>query len=208
MQETTDHGELIAVSSLQDYFRQSVERVVRKQGVALDLHAEHYVVNLLTLFARSDQLFEDRGDYYGVAPLAVMLAEAADAPSPEDRAAQLRRLGDVALFVAGCLYDSLHDAAVDHSYYIRMGGGAYASLSDELGVRAQGAIMAKVYCELAAKFQPLVDVLNEVCESTSARDQDVVRLYAYWQRTGSKEALAKLRAHNIRPMRPSSQQRH
>ena len=201
MSETSQGADLITVASLRDYFRESVETAAKRQGVQLEPHAEHYVVNLLTLYSRSEALFEDRGDYYGLAPLARMLADAADAPTAEERSLQLQRLGDVALFVAGCLFDSLHDAAVDHQYYVRMGGGAYASLSDAMSTSTRGALMATVFAELAAKFQPLVDVLHEVCEADgAASDTDTLRLYAYWQRTGSREAYAALLARNIRPI--------
>ena len=200
MPEFSDDNDVIAVASLRDYFRESLETAARRQRVALEPHAEHYVVNLLTLYSRSEALFEDRGDYYGLAPLARMLADAADADTDEERSVQLQRLGDVALFVAGCLFDSLHDAAVDHQYYVRMGGSAYASLSDSLTSSTRGAIMASVFAELAEKFQPLVDVLHEVCDARGASAQDVLRLYAYWQRTGSREAYEALRAQNIRPI--------
>ncbi|MEL7535810.1 MAG: hypothetical protein AAFZ58_11580 [Pseudomonadota bacterium] len=207
MQTTNGSGEVIPVANLRDYFRQSVEAAARHQGVELEPHAEHYVVNLLTLFSRSEQLFEDRGDYYGLAPLATMLASAMEADSAEERSLTLQRLGDVALFVAGCLFDSLHEKAVDHQYYIRMGGSAYASLSDAMSTTTRTASMAAVFAELAAKFQPLVDVLHEVCESSdSASDQNLLKLYAYWQRTGSKRAYAELIARNIRPIGSSARQ--
>ena len=201
--------ELITVASLREYFRGSVGTVAKRQGVALEPHAEHYVVNLLTLFSRSEALFEDRGDYYGLAPLARMLADAAEAATADERSAQLQRLGDVALFVAGCWFDSLHEAAVDHEYYVRMGGSAYAALSDEMSSTTRGALMAGVFAELAAKFQPLVDVLHEVCDTGGASsDTDLLKLYAYWQRTGSRQAYAELCAHNVRPIGTASRRQH
>ena len=40
----------------------SIDDVVARQQVDIDPHAAHYVVNLLTLFSRSDELYEDDGD--------------------------------------------------------------------------------------------------------------------------------------------------
>ncbi|MEM1262120.1 MAG: hypothetical protein AAGH76_06970 [Pseudomonadota bacterium] len=201
MVRSSDTNDVIAVQSLRDYFRRTVEASVQRQGVDLEPQAEHYVVNLLTLFSRSEDLFEDHGDYYGLAPLATMLAAATEARTSEERSAQLQRLGDVALFVAGCWFDSLHETAVDHQYYIRMGGGAYSSLSDSLGTSTRQAALASVFAELAQKFQPLVDVLQDVCErGSSSRDSNLLKVYAYWQRTGSKRAYAELVANNIRPI--------
>ncbi|MEM8983693.1 MAG: hypothetical protein AAGC71_11745 [Pseudomonadota bacterium] len=201
MQQMAEPGDVIAVASLRDYFRRTIETSVQRQGIDLEPHAEHYVVNLLTLFARSEDLFEDHGDYYGLAPLATMLAAAAEARTPDERSIQLQRLGDVALFVAGCWFDSLHDAAVDHQYYIRMGGSAYASLSDSMGGSTRQAALAGVFAELAQKFQPLVDVLHDVCERGAVgSDTNLLKVYAYWRRTGSKRAYAELVANNIRPI--------
>ena len=74
---------VMQVSNLQDYFRTSIDDVAARQQVEIEPHAAHYVVNMLTLFSRSDELYEDDGECYGLRPLALMLADAADAPSCE-----------------------------------------------------------------------------------------------------------------------------
>ena len=48
-------------------------------------HTAYYVVNLLTLFARSDALYEETQAGLGLKPLALMLAEAAETPNPRER---------------------------------------------------------------------------------------------------------------------------
>jgi hypothetical protein len=97
MGEHCGYGRVMPVHNLCDYFRESIDTVIAEQGVALDPHATHYVVNMMTLFSRSEQLYEDDGEIYGIRPLALMLAGAADAPSPEHRNLLLQRIGDVAL---------------------------------------------------------------------------------------------------------------
>ena len=111
-----------------------------------------------------------------------MLADAADAPSPEHRNQTLRRIGDVALFVAGFFVDSLRDKAVDADYYMHMGENAYGSLSEEVRGTFHGNAFADIYLELATKFRLLTDVLNEVRGSP---DHDVVRTFELWRKTGS-----------------------
>ena len=64
---------VLPVLNLQDYFRTSIEEVIARQNVELDPHAAHYVVNLLTLFSRSDAFYEEHGSCYGLRPLALML---------------------------------------------------------------------------------------------------------------------------------------
>src|SRR5690606_39589205 len=63
---------VVPVQNLRDYFRASMDAAIDKQGVDVDPHATHYVVNLLTLFARSEDLYEDHGPAYGLKPLALI----------------------------------------------------------------------------------------------------------------------------------------
>ena len=190
---------VMCVRNLQDYFRTSIDDVVTRQKVDIDPHAAHYVVSMLTLFSRSDELYEDDGENYGLRPLALMLADAASAESIEHRNRLLQRIGDVALFVSGFFADGLAEKAVDVDYYIHMGGNAYGSLSEEVRGTFRGDAVADVYRELATKFQLLVDVLNEISE-TPHGDRDLLRTYDVWRRTGSKRAEQLLRKSGVVPL--------
>ncbi len=195
------------VHNLQDYFRTSIEDVVARQQVDIDPHAAHYVVNMLTLFSRSDDLYKDDGETYGLRPLALMLADAASAESIEHRNQLLQRIGDVALFVAGFFADGLASKAVDIDYYVHMGGNAYGSLSEEVRGTFRGNAFAGVYQELAVKFQVLVDVLNEISEGSKAH-VDLMRTYKVWLRTGSQRAEALLRKNGVVPLADRRPRRH
>ena len=200
---------VLRVRNLQDYFRTSIDDVVERQQVDIDPHAAHYVVNMLTLFSRSDELYQDEGDYYGLRPLALMLADAADARSPEHRKQLLQRIGDVALFVAGFFADSLARRAVDIDYYINMGGNAYGSLSEEVRGTFRGNAVAHVYRELAIKFQSLVDVLNEVAEGPDGgAGSDLIRTFEVWRRTGSRRAERLLREQGVVPLQSRKPRHH
>jgi len=204
MTDMAASSRVVPVHNLRDYFRESVDCAIDKQGVDVDPHATHYVVNLLTLFSRSEDLYEDQGDSYGLRPLALMLADAADAGSATERSVSLQRIGDVALFVAGFFADSLATRLVDIDYYINMGGSAYGSLSDEIRGTARGRALGDVYRELARKFQVLVDVLNEVRDGArESSDIDVLRTYEIWLRTGSQRAAALLRQNGVVPVSQS-----
>ena len=182
--------------------------MVERQRVDIDPHASHYVVNLLTIFSRSTELYEEQSEYYGLRPLALMLAEAANTERLDQRNYLLQRIGDVALFIAGFFADGLASKAVDVDYYIYMGGNAYDSLSDEIRGTVRGRAFAPVYRELADKFQVLVDVLNEVADSArQGSDVDLLRTYEVWLKTGSKRAEALLRQNGVEPLR-SPNQRH
>ncbi len=192
---------VVQVQNLADYFRTSIDGVISRQGVDVDPHAAHYVVNLLTLFSRSEELYEDHGDSYGLRPLALMMADAAEARTVAERNYALQRIGDVALFISGFFADSLANKAVDVDYYIYMGGSAYGSLSEEVRRTFRGHAFADIYRELAEKFQVLVDVLNEVRdEARGESDRDLLRTYEIWLKTGSQRARKLLADNGIVPL--------
>lgn len=195
---TSDTVEPIA--SLEEFFRDSVERSMRRQGVEAEEPTAHYVVSLLTVFARSEALFDELETRRGVRPLALMLLDAVEAASPVERAFALQRLGDVALFIAGFFSASLADKVVDVDYYVSMGGGAYRSLSQEVCRTPRGAQIAPVFDELSCKFKHFVDVLADIrAQAQDGSDHDVLRLYELWLRTGSRRAERALRALGIEP---------
>ena len=201
MHHQSSHDRVVPVHDLKDYFRTSIEGVISKQGVEVDPHATHYVVNLLTLYSRSDELYQDDGETYGIRPLALMLADAAVAKNATERNYSLQRIGDVALFIAGFFADSLVSKPVDIDYYIHMGENAYGSLSEEVRGTFRGNTFADTYKELAINFQILVDVLNEVRdEARQERDVDLLRTYEIWLKTGSKRAKELLRQHGVVPI--------
>ncbi len=201
MGDRSRHGRVMPVHNLQDYFRTSIDDVIAEQGVDVDPHATHYVVNMMTLFSRSDQFYQDDGETYGLKPLALMLADAADAPSTEQRNQTLRRIGDVALFISGFFVESLANKAVDIDYYMTMGESAYGSLSEEVRGTFRGNAFADVYRELATKFPILIDVLHEVRDSAHAEsDVNLLRTYEIWLKTGSRRAENLLRQQGIVPI--------
>jgi hypothetical protein len=193
--------EVVSVANLRDYFRESIDAAMEKQRVDVDPHAAHYVVNLLTLFARSEDLYEDHGETYGLKPLALMMVDAVEAANAGQRTFSLQRIGDVSLFIAGFFADSLAHRLVDLDYYIHMGGTAYGSLSEEIRGTTRGQALAHVYRELAHKFQVLVDILNEVRDGArQSSDIDLLRTYEVWLKTGSRRAESLLRQNGVVPM--------
>jgi len=66
-------------------------------------------------------------------------------------------------------------------------------------------VLAAVFTELADKFQPVVDALNEIAETSQVRsDRDVLRLYEVWIRTGSPRAQGLLADLGITPTRSAA----
>jgi hypothetical protein len=196
----TDDAPTIDVRNLREFFRDSVHEALVRQRVDVEDHTEHYVVNLLTMFARSEALFEAKAGRAQHKPLALMLADASEAPTREDRLRTLQRLGDVSLFMAGFFAQSFARRLVDIDYHIAMGGRAYGTLADSCRTGARGRALGAVFTELAEKFQRLVDALNDVSEMAHRHDQrDILRQYEIWLKTGSPRAHGILRSLGVEP---------
>jgi len=190
---------VVPVANLREFFRDSVHGALAKQHVAVNEQTEQYVVNVLTLFARSEALYEQTPQGVRLKPLALMLCEALEAPTARARNHYLQRLGDVSLFVAGFFAQGFAAKLVDLDYHIAMGGRAYGALAESTA-RGSRRVLATVFAELAHKFQPLVDALNEVSETSYTHsDRDVLRLYEIWLKTGSKRSYALLKRLGVDP---------
>lgn len=191
---------LIVDTNVREFFQGLVTDAVTHQKLDTREETVYYVVNLLVSFADARKLYERTPDGLMIKPLAALYGEALTAPDRDTRTRQLRRLGDLALFIAGVFTDSLNRKPVDVDYYIAMGGNAYSYLSDTTRSSAQWQALSEVFEELANKFTAYVDVLGEVCEHAPLRnDRDILRLYELWVRTGSPRAARQLRTLGIEP---------
>jgi hypothetical protein len=167
---------LVRHESATEYFKELVDSAIAHQHVDAAEDTAYYVVNLLAGFACGTAVPDEE-------PLAVVLTRALAADGSRQRM-ELRRVGDLSLFVSGFFSDSLKRKLVDVDYYATLGGYAYGSLS-----RVERDTVSTVFGELAEKFAAFVDVLNEVSErSALSTNKDVLRLYEKWLRTGSRRA--------------------
>ncbi|MGH8476519.1 MAG: hypothetical protein ACRERV_04155 [Methylococcales bacterium] len=202
---------LIVDVNVTEYFRKSVAMAVVNQSVDTSEDTMSYVVNLLTRFADSNAFFHEQDEGSRVTPLAKLYARAVEMQSEFERRQAMRRLGDVALFVAGLFADSLRNRPVDIDYYIGMGGAAYGYVSDSLKGRERDDLYREVFAELAARFTVFVDILAEVSEQSAlGSNPDWLRIHEIWIKTGSRRAAKKLREHKIHPaiFASSHSQRH
>lgn len=194
-------GSVITQTSLREYFHGEVNEALNHQKINAEHETIHYLTNLLTMFTRSEALFDRTEDGVRIRPLALTYGEALNQDSALERTRLLQKLGDTALFIAGVFSDSLKSRVVDVDYYIAMGGSAYASLSDAMRSYRAASRAAFIFDELKRKFTDFVDVLNEVSERAHlSSDADVLRLYEIWLRTGSNRARNRLRGIGIEPL--------
>ena len=196
--------ELQTVSDVREFFRDALQSALGHQHLHVQDHTEHYIVNLLAMFAHTEALFEPDDGRSQLKPLALLLAEAANAPDDRQRFRTLQRMGDVALFVAGFLAGGLARGPVDIDYHIAMGGRAYGTLAQAPYHGAQ-RVLGGVFAELGSKFQPLVDALNEIGEGAAKNSpRDMLRLYELWHKTGSARARRLLVKLGIQPVAAGS----
>ena len=126
------------------------------------------------------------------APVGGAGYEAAGDPLPAPTLA-LCREADAILFgaIGGPQYDALPRDKRPERGLLR--------LRKELGLFAN-LRPAQVFAELAAKFTPMVDALNEISESSYQHsDQDRLRLYELWVKTGSERSRTLLRKLGLEP---------
>jgi len=197
----THHDRVLTEVDARSFFQDAVQSAMANQQVHARQETLCYIVNLLTGYIRADQLFETIADGPFIKPLALMYAEALEAPRVSDRDASLKRLGDVALFISGLYSNSLGRSLVDLDYYIQMGGNAYGFLAD-CGRTARATQALKIaFLELSDQFAAFTDVLAEVSETGRLNNSiDIMRLYEIWQATGSRRIALKLRSLGIEPV--------
>ncbi|WP_455366612.1 hypothetical protein [Kaarinaea lacus] len=196
---------IITKKSLQEYFFDSVNAAVKNQQIDTSDEIIYYLVNLLTSFSRSEDLFQY--DEYGVSlkPLALMYSDALAETTLAERIRILQKLGDTALFISGVFSESLNNRLVDVDYYIAMGGNAYSYVSDSMRNYYRHTAVQPLYDELTNKFVDFVDVLSEVTENKLVvSDYDIMRLYEVWMRTGSKRTEMILKKLGIDPVQAST----
>jgi hypothetical protein len=184
-------SKVIEHKNLRHFFQESVSQALKHQKLQAHEYTIVYLVNLLTNFSRSENLFEIEPTSGGLAlkPLAGFYKDAINAGSRFERDMALQRMGDIALFIAGIFSQSLQNKPVDIDYYVNMGGHAYSHLADIKQRKLNGAALGDIFSELADKFVGFVDVLGEVGEGMQTPgDTGLLRLYEVWLRTGSKRA--------------------
>jgi hypothetical protein len=189
--------DLSVVAQPAEFFKQEITKALQNQKVAVDPDTEFYLVDLLSRFMITRNLYAaDESGAMREEVLALLLGEAMSAPDSVRRHRGLRRLGDVSLYTAGFFSDSLSRKIVDVDYYIGMGRNAYGSLAQS----GFDSLLRKVFIELSQRFDKFVDVLAEISDASSMKDaKNILRLYEVWLRTGSRRAEKNLKEAGIIP---------
>lgn len=186
-----DHtkGSTLFVSSRQFFEEMVSDALVRRKVKTLPL-AKSYLVELLEFYVPTANFFDDY-DSSGKRTRET-LAETflkAQNSEPSLRQELLKKMADRSLYISGFFGDSLQRKLIDIDYYADMGGAAYGALADS----AREDLLAKVYSELARRFLEFAEVLTYISSQARLHDeQNILRLYEHYARTGSDFAREKL----------------
>jgi len=167
------------------FFAGRLESALSERAVPASAWAREYLVGLLARFASDDLAARVQE------PLGLRLAEALQEPAPWTRVAQLRDVGDDALYLSGFFDPWLTSRGIAASYVAALGGRAYGMVAASGRLSAEAA---RGYRELGERFQDLAHVLEDVREQTALRTpQDIVRLYDRYRRSPSLRLARRLR---------------
>jgi hypothetical protein len=189
-------------SDLQSFFQHLVDDAVKTQHVAATEAAEYYLAGLLADYAKPDRFEAETLDR----PLTLLLDEALHAAGHE-RFERLRCLGDGVLYTSGFFADHLSTRGVELRYVRTLGARAYDSAAVMLRQNAHEGLGAPdVFRELADNFAMFAEVVARVADVLQANsahnsDQQVVRMYERWVRTGSAPLAAALAGCGLTPQR-------
>lgn len=181
------------------FFQELVDRAMSHQRLVSSRGSGSYLVQLLEDFVRPERLFASAGTEPGQ-PLSEIFCLALTAGGTR-KLTLLKLTGDLSLFVTGFFPDSLSRSLNSANYYVRLGGQAYGTLSNE----ASSIVPAQLFDELAAHFCRFADVLNEIShECMLVDDSNLLRLYESWLATGSTRSARVLRERGIHAVPVSS----
>ena len=187
--------------SPQAYFQQIVREGLETRRLSHSPRVETYLVDLLQFYLDARNLFEPEHDESGQRRPRT-LAEMYLTAGLLDHAARvelLKKMADRSLYISGFFGDSLNHKIIDVDYYVEMGGTAYRDLSGAVHDETLG----HVYRALSEHFVDYVDVLTAISQNAFTQsNEDVLRLYDRYVKTGSELARAKLNEMGIATLPP------
>ena len=189
-------------SNLESFFQSLVDDAVKTQHFAATEAAEFYLAGVLADYAKPARLESEALER----PLTLLLDEALHAEGRE-RFERLKSLGDGVLYTSGFFAEHLSTRGVELRYVRALGARAYDSAAAMLRQSVgDGTGAPDVFRELAdnfAMFAKVVSRVADVLQANSAHNsnQQVVRLYERWVKTGSAPLAAALAGKGLTPQR-------
>jgi hypothetical protein len=192
MADLVNTPSVIQEPNLKAFFHHSLTQTARSRRLEAADATLHYLTHLLTDYARTDRLFDHTEEGVQIRPLALLYRDALAAGSLAERRLWLRRLGDLALFVAGWFSGRLSRRLTDLDYCIAMGGNAYGYLHETADGNARDRALGEIFGELAGRFEHFVELVAAITDRGSERD--LLQTYRQWQTSRNPALARRLRA--------------
>lgn len=181
MDEKQKNIRVTQIESVESFFTETIDQAIEKRRISAPPLARQYLVSLL-----NEHLHSQNVNFEGT--LAEMLLRASQAEKSARREL-LKRLGDTSLYISGFFGDSLKRKVVDIDYYANMGGMAYSQLAADYSQEKE----ALVFEDFSRRFLEYVELLTYISQSAFIQsNQDILRLYERYVRTGSELAKDQL----------------
>lgn len=179
--------------SPEQHFSEALKEALEQRKVKSFPHLETYLIHMLKHYLDSRNLFtphSTHGENNENPPetLAEMYLIAMNSENARKKEI-MKTLADRSLYLAGFFGDSLQKKLVDIDYYSEMGSAAYFNLA----TWTKEDHLSEVYKTFSKRFIEFVEVLSYMSEKSAVQaDQNVLRLYDLYLKTGSEMAREKL----------------
>lgn len=175
----------------EQHFSEVVKEACENRQIKTQPEVEVYLVGLLQYYLDSRNLHRPLQEDGGEKPpetFAEMYLLAMAAESVRKREL-MRNVADRSLYLTGFFGDFFQRKIVDIDYYVEIGTAAYSNLY----VWSKEDALSEVYRIFSQRFTDFVEVLSYISEKSLVQgDQNVLRLYDRYLRTGSELAREKL----------------
>ena len=175
----------------EEHFSEVVKEACQNRQIKAQPAVEVYLVQLLRFYLDSKNLYRAPLEDSQEKPpetFAEMYLQAINAENNK-RKELMRAVADRSLYLTGFFGDSLQRKTVDIEYFAEIGSAAYSNL--HTWTKENG--LSYVYKTFSKRFMDFVEVLNYISEKSLVQsDQNILRLYDRYLRTGSELAREKL----------------
>lgn len=173
--------------TVEQHFSEVVQEACKNRHIKTPPAVEVYLVQLLGRYLDSKNFHAPLNETSNEKPpetFAEMYLTAINLENPKNKE-MMRMVADRSLYLTGFFADSLQRKTVDIDYYIEIGSAAYSNL--------HSWTREDVYDTFSKRFTDFVEVLNYISEKSLVQgNQDVLRLYDRYMKTGSELAREKL----------------
>lgn len=121
----------------------------------------------------------------------------------------LKAVGDLCLIYSGFFPDKLNRKLVDIDYFIKLGQLSFLALYRIYSTMNSVSDLKNLYLEVSKEFLKIVTVMLEIARKFKLLNEDnLLKVYERWQKTGISVLYNILRERNIIPVQGSMVESH